>query len=123
MDSDSYIRSPIAYDPFRYMQKRKKLYAWRLKDFDELFVTEGMWNLLDDYTKAHSDVYLNTVANDYIIYDKKEDQVKERVPMYYNNFEIVHLPTFRRPEIQQWFQELRKDPERTYIKRWGKFYC
>ncbi len=47
----------------------------------------------------------------------------EAFPMYYNNFEVVKLASFRRPEVKAWLDDLNSDPERVFKWRWGMYLC
>ena len=44
---------------------------------------------------------------------------KYEFPMYYNNFEMVKLEAFGRPDIRAWLEEVMSVPERIYQYLWG----
>ena len=46
----------------------------------------------------------------------RENMREEPFPTYYNNFEIVKLDTFRKPEVTSWLDEIMQDPERRKYK-------
>lgn len=46
--------------------------------------------------------------------------VTPRILGYNNNFEIVKLDAFRRPDVKAWLDDLTSVPERWLKYRWGK---
>ncbi len=49
-----------------------------------------------------------------------EGMAEAEFPLYYNNFEVVKLEQFRRPDVRLWLDEIMKDPLRIFKYRWGK---
>lgn len=126
LDTDSFVEQPTCYDPFEVMYVRKRIYGYRDAGWDPEYVTHGLWNLTDAYARAHPAVEarLRDNAFPWPQARAKGDLVamsKGEYPMYYNNFEIVDLEAFRRPDVKAWLDEVKSVPERTYKWRWGGF--
>lgn len=122
LDTDSYIFKPLCYDPIDLLHSRNKKYGFRSRTVDPAWVTEGMWNLTDEYAKQHPDVEKRMAKNGWV-WPKEREQGKmdeDDYPTYYNNFEVVRLDAFRRTEVRRWLEEIMKKPERIYKYRWGK---
>ncbi|KLO17832.1 nucleotide-diphospho-sugar transferase [Schizopora paradoxa] len=121
LDTDSYIHDPLCYDPFERFHRHKLTYAFNTRTSDPSWVTYGLWDLLDDYARAHPEVEANLNANNWEWVENREKgkMIDKDFPTYYNNFEIVKIEAFRRPEITAWLEEIQKDPLRIYKYRWG----
>ena len=114
MDTDSYIYSPVCYDPIKRMHEHNLTYAYRVLSMEDKEYIQGLADLIRDYSESHPDVHEMMRVNDFWLPDGKSD-----LPQYYNNFEIVKLEAFRRPDVQEWHDEIMKRPERIYKWRWG----
>lgn len=127
LDTDSYIFRPLCYDPIARFHEHKRLYAYRSRTTDPDWVTHGMWSLVDDYAKSHPQVDTIMQKNDWYWPEGSnrdhDKMIGEAFPTYYNNFEIVKLEAFRRPEVQMWLEEVASDPERILKYRWGGCQC
>ena len=122
LDTDSYIYKPLCYDPVDHFHSRNLSYAFNYHTSDPDWVTIGLWNLVDDYARAHPQVDVNLQKNgfEWVAGRKKDEMGKYPFPTYYNNFEIVRLERFRAPDIKAWTDEVMKVPERVYKYRWGE---
>lgn len=123
LDTDSYIVEPLCYDPIALMHERNRTYGYRSRMMDPHWATAGMWDLVDDYVRARPSVELNLARNGWR-WPADRERVKmslEEFPIYFNNFEIVKLDAFRRPEVREWLDEILRVPERVYKYRWGAF--
>ena len=76
---------------------------------------QGLAALVERYAKEHEDVKQSLARNNWALPPPAAD-----LPQYYNNFEVVRLSTFQRPDVQAWLDELVSDPERIYKWRWGE---
>src|SRR5271154_2868404 len=96
LDSDAYIFEPLCYDPIERFHRRNLLYANRSAHADDPWVTRGMWNFVDNYARANSDVETTMKYNKWVWPKGRDPEgMKEaKFPMYYNNFEIVRLEAF-----------------------------
>lgn len=122
MDTDSLITEPLCYDPFEVMHARQKSYGYRsiTNDIDE--VTIGLRTLVHDYTSAHPAVAERMRENkwQWPHLNEEGEMVTPRILGYNNNFEIVKLDAFRRPDVKAWLDDLTSVPERWLKYRWGK---
>ncbi|EJD05230.1 nucleotide-diphospho-sugar transferase, partial [Fomitiporia mediterranea MF3/22] len=121
LDTDSYIFKPLCYDPVELFHQHNKTYAHNAQRMDPDWVTVGLWNFVDDYARTHSKVEQNLEKNGWKwpANRNREEMGKHQFPIYYNNFEIVKVDAFRRPDIRAWFDELTSVPERFLKYRWG----
>ncbi|KAF7333269.1 Glycosyltransferase family 15 protein [Mycena sanguinolenta] len=123
LDDDSYVREPACFDPFEYMHIHNKSYAFRDSPPDMGWVTEGMWPFVSNYAQRHPDVERKLEENGF---DWPPNRFwplgfGERVnfPSYETNFDLVKVPRFRTPEMQDFLSDLASDPKRFYWYRWG----
>ncbi|KAF9514053.1 glycosyltransferase family 15 protein [Hydnum rufescens UP504] len=134
LDTDSFIEAPLCYDPFEVMHVRKRIYGYRAAGPDAPDVTLGMWAFVDGYARSHPEVEKRLQMNGWKWPDGRDtvqsqgaSEIGARIwaeaapgfPSYYNNFEIVKLEAFRRPDVHKWLTEVMRDPERVYKYRWG----
>ncbi|KAL5479051.1 hypothetical protein ACEPAI_2339 [Sanghuangporus weigelae] len=121
LDTDSYIFKPLCYDPVDLFHQHNRSYAFNVRTTDPDWVTVGLWNLVDEYAHLHSEVEENLQSNgwQWPANRNPEEMGKHDFPTYYNNFEIVKLDAFRRPDVRAWLDEIMRVPERIYKYRWG----
>ncbi|KAJ7243823.1 nucleotide-diphospho-sugar transferase [Mycena haematopus] len=123
LDDDSEVREPACFDPFEYMHVHNKSYAFRASPPDAGWVTEGMWPFVSNYAQRHPDVERTLERNEF-------DWPPNRFwplgfgqgvnfPSYETNFDLVKVPRFRTPEMQDFLHDLASDPKRFYWYRWG----
>lgn len=122
LDTDSLIKEPLCYDPFEVMHTRKRSYGYRTYSNDADAALVGMRTLLHNYTLEHPEVARRMKKNKWIWPHENPEGEMILPPLkgYNNNFEIVKLQAFRRPDVQEWLDELVSVPERWYKWRWGK---
>ncbi|THH09095.1 hypothetical protein EW145_g2248 [Phellinidium pouzarii] len=121
LDTDSYIFKPVCYDPIALFHERNRTYGYRSRTTDPAWVTIGMWDLTDEFVSARPGVERTLCENGW---EWPSGRVKGKMgedafPTYYNNFEIVKLEAFRRPDVREWLDEIERVPERIYKYRWG----
>jgi len=128
MDTDSYIMRPLCYDPIDYIHRRNRVYAYNREGRDSGGVVWGMWNFVDQYARSHPEVEDRLRRNHWPWPSNRDRWIPEGInytgegfPAYSNNFEIVKLEAFQRPDVEQFIEELMKDPGRIYSLRWGTF--
>lgn len=119
LDTDSYIYAPLCYDPFERMQKRKLKYAYRLEEVEEPWVMGTFWETLDDYVELFPEIKKTMEYNGFVT-PSPDRRETTNMDIWWNNFEIVRLDAFRRPDIQHWLETLESMPEKIYKYRWGK---
>jgi len=134
LDTDSFIEEPLCYDPFEVMHVRKRVYGYRAVGGDPRGVTFGMWEFMDGYARSHPDIEKQLQVNGWkwpggrdTLQSQGAAETGARVwpgagagfPAYYNNFEIVKLEAFRRPDVHKWLNEVMRDPNHVYKYRWG----
>lgn len=124
LDTDSYIFKSLCYDPIDLFHRHNRTYAYRAKTTDPDWVTVGLWNLVDDYARANPAVESKLRQNnwDWAANRDKEQMGRYDFPTYYNNFEIIKLQEFRRPDVRKWLDEIMSVPERIYKYRWGEVF-
>lgn len=121
LDTDSYIYKPLCYDPIELFHARNRTYGYRTRSNDPGWVTIGMWKLTADFVRSRPEVVRNLEKNNWTWPSNWEPRnlLVEPYPTYYNNFEIVRVDTFRRPDIREWLDEIQRDPMHIYKYRWG----
>lgn len=126
LDTDSFILDPLCYDPIDKVHYEGKIYAWNRIFWDEPYVTRGMWNFIDDYARAHPEVEERLAQNAWPWPAGREYWASHNitydglgVPSFYNNFEIVKLSAFLRPDVMAWLESIVVDPSHYYSLRWG----
>ena len=135
LDTDSFIDAPLCYDPFEVMHVRQRVYGYRFIGMDPPQVTHGMWSFVDKYARSHPEAENRLQMNGWKWPDGRDVATEPGLgesgegawpeaenafyPGYYNNFEIVKLEAFRRPDVQEWLEEVMSDPKRAYKYRWG----
>lgn len=126
LDHDSMVQSRVGVDMFRYMRDRGLRYGYRTVTTDALHVTNGMLAFFDKYRRDTSHKALDgqvscaemSQRNCIGIPDTLQEQRSYAPLMYYNNFEIVHIPTWQSSSMT----ELTDAVDRTgmiYWNRWG----
>lgn len=121
MDTDSYILTPMLEDPFHRLQKTGASYAYRQPGGDPDFVVIGMADFIDDYSNKHPDEPLLRERIDATrIVDSSRNERNGGFGAYYNNWEIAHVPSFRRPGVAEWMAALVRNNEGFYRYRWGE---
>jgi hypothetical protein len=83
-----------------------------------------MWDLFTNYAFTHPSVAEQLRRNKWEWPHRNAEGAMEwlGVKGYHNNFEIVKLEAFRRPDVMAWLDELMSVPERAYKWRWGKLF-
>jgi mannosyltransferase len=125
MDTDSFILEPVCYDPIERAHSRGLSYAFISSMRDDPSVTKGLWELVDLYSTRMEGVEERMKTNGFVWPEGRDapETIKGGFPTFYNNFEIVNLERFRRPDVQAWLKELASVPERFYKYRWGPSNC
>ncbi len=117
LDTDSYITSPIPYDPFFFMHLRGIRYAYRVVDEDYGIIVNGAsvamariardYNLHDQHCVPSSysvlpfdgqGPFAGSILDAIQLAIESNSEV-ERMPVIFNNFEMVHAPSFREPRM------------------------
>lgn len=129
MDTDSYIMKPLCYDPIDHVHRQKSVYAYNRAGRDVSDVVWGMWNFVDKYAREHPAVEAQLRRNKWPWPAGRDQWIPKGInydgegfPAYSNNFEIVKLEAFQRPDVVEFINEMMKDPRRIYGLRWGKLH-
>ncbi|KAI9491521.1 glycolipid 2-alpha-mannosyltransferase-domain-containing protein [Zychaea mexicana] len=126
LDHDSMLQSPVGVDVFHYMKERGIKYGYRAVTTDVRHVTNGMLAFFDKYRRnqEHQSMTNGTTCaqmsqrNCLEIPDTPQDRSEYFPLMYYNNFEIVHVPTWRSKPMRQLTDAVDKT-DMIYWNRWG----
>lgn len=117
LDTDSEILGPLREDLFSLMARGGYTYAYQQERLDYLFVTEGLWHsalgflYASNLTPAWS--HLTSILPSF------EQANTSMVPMYYNNFEILHVPGYLAlPRLREWLAWVDASCG-IYLHRWG----
>lgn len=85
-----------------------------------------MWNFIDEYARAHAEVEERLRRNAWPWPEGRwtwagsnETYNGVGVPSYYNNFEVVKIEAFQRPDVVAWIAAIMADPSHIYSLRWG----
>ncbi|KAF8311368.1 nucleotide-diphospho-sugar transferase [Clavulina sp. PMI_390] len=129
LDTDSYILEPLCFDPIDRLRTTNRVYAWNERRDDAWWVTLGMWNFIDVYARRHPAVEQRLTKNAWPWPEGRDQWLKKEityegkgtigVPGYMNNFEVVKIEAFKRPDVVEFIDEIMKDPGRIYSLRWG----
>jgi hypothetical protein len=112
LDSDSYIYSPINYDPFEYMAKNDKEYAFMATEDGEVpSVAEGLWDETERFMKTHN-IPMTKDLEDSMVDGKWSCR------LFYTNFEIAKFSFFRSEKYMAYFDQLDQTGN-IFYKRWG----
>jgi hypothetical protein len=112
MDTDSRLTAPVTKDPFRLMMKRSLEYGYCKMTTDEYFV-DGMWDAYDAYAKKE---HHKPQAREFS--SPATATARSKLPIFYNNFEIVHVPWYRSGKVQGWINHVDRS-HKIYTHRWG----
>ena len=134
LDDDSIIEEPIKYDLFELMSNKEYIYLSNIIHLDCSLCNYGMKEFFlkhyEDKAEKISELFMShTLASDSLhfndfkkLYQKinneeyEGDSVELNMPfMYYNNFNIIDVDIWNKPEIQD---IVNKIDEQGYI-----FYC
>lgn len=112
LDSDSYIFSPINYDPFDYMAENNKEYAYMsIEDGEAWNMVIGLWEETENYMKQHG-IPMTKDLQDSIVDGKWSCR------LFYTNFEIAKFSFFRGKEYMSYFDHLDRTGN-IFYRRWG----
>jgi len=115
-DADSWVPTPIKYDIFKYFAKKGWSYGYRRIFQDVAYVSLGLLDWVDDYSKKYPVPYQKT--NDYFIPPDGRNEDSNPKWAYQNNFEIVRVKSFLRCEVLH-FIDLVDRSHSIYKYRWG----
>ena len=115
MDTDTLFLEPICCDPFQVMHVHEGSYGYLGIGNDAPQATKGLWSFIRDYVDSHPEVELQLNASKTWKWPSNltnGDVDWDEVPIsgYYNNFEIVKLEEFKKPEVEEWFYHLVQYP-------------
>ena len=124
MDSDSYILSPMYQDPFRRIHASGASYAWRHPGDELEYVVHGIPDYIEQYMNEHehdagAEGMRQRVEESRII-DAARNERQGGMATFYNNWELVHVPSFRRQGVRDWLVQLGQNDEGFYRYRWGE---
>lgn len=121
MDTDSHLLSPMPRDPFQRMHTERLVYAYRAIQLDPADLVDGLSDHINAYVQDRpEDADLQRRCKDSGVLGLSA-KVGGGFSVYYNNFEIVHIPSMRRTDVAEWFDSLESDLEHFYKRRWGEF--
>jgi hypothetical protein len=130
LDTDSLLKSQWFVDPFQWMSDRGLVYGYLYAGIDGPDWTRRMWPMAHNYSVSRgiaspklsrfrwpSPKELTRMET---ITSIEESWDSPGVPQYYNNFEIVSVPWFRRPEVRNFTDYMTLNPPHgVYRYRWG----
>ena len=125
MDTDSYILTPMHSDPFRRIRASGASYAYRQPGGNPEYVVKGLPDYIEAYMDAHEHDpgaagMRQRVDNSRLIESARHER-EGGMAAYYNNLEIAHVPSFRRPGVRDWLVGLAGNDEGFYRYRWGEY--
>eukprot|EP00668_Euglena_longa_P041012 GGOE01053972.1.p1 GENE.GGOE01053972.1~~GGOE01053972.1.p1 ORF type:complete len:345 (-),score=99.01 GGOE01053972.1:484-1494(-) len=114
MDSDSLLVHPVNYDLFDFFQRKGLKYGYYRAMDDDASWSKGLWEFMDHYLAIQGLRQPTTIA-----FPKPRKMPRARVPMFYTNFEVVHVPTIvGRLDIQEFISGVDVT-WRIYTHRWS----
>lgn len=112
LDSDSYLYSPIPYDPFAHMKSNALEYAYMGTDDGEVpTVVEGLWEETVKYIENNR-LTVTPDIQEHIVDGKWSPR------LFYTNFEMAKFSFFRSPEYMAYFDHLDSTGN-IFYRRWG----
>jgi hypothetical protein len=130
-DSDSYILSPITYDPFDFMERHGVRYGYLNRHDEGECCAKHLYQFALSYVNAFG-VKASELSSDlsWLVHETPQSVVantrtqnpKDQQPwLYYTNFEILHVPSFRdHPDVQRFLFAAWTEPlHGIYTRRWG----
>lgn len=112
LDSDSYIYSPINYDPFERMKSNGYEYGYMCDEDGEVpRVAEGLWETTVEFMNKNSIPISQSLKSRLV-------DGSWGYNLFYTNFEIAKFSFFRSPQYMAYFEHLDKTGN-IYYKRWG----
>ncbi|ORY91953.1 glycolipid 2-alpha-mannosyltransferase-domain-containing protein [Syncephalastrum racemosum] len=126
LDHDSMLESPVGVDVFKYMQARGLKYGYRTVTTDARHVTNGLLTFFDKYRRDPSHHSLlegqtcGTTSQQNCMDIPTDRKARENYAplMYYNNFEIIHVPTWRSAQMRELTNAV-DGTDMIYWNRWG----
>lgn len=109
LDTDSFLTGSIDFDPFEYMKKNKLLYGY----IAELYESPNAIKGIDHYLRESVEKFDEKVK-DNILFDGS----KYNLRCIYDNFEIVDLSIFNKPEVRTFIDGIVKS-NNIFNYRWG----
>lgn len=109
LDIDSFLISPISFDPFKYMDENKLLYGYIAEQQEPARVINGLDKFLQEYL-ADSD---QGNRNRFFFSGSKEN-----LRCIYNNFEIINLNIFDNSKVKIFIDRVVKT-NNIFNYRWG----
>ena len=88
IDTDSVFNAQIPNDIFQVMRERSYIYGYRVQDFDNVAVTDGMWEFVSTYLQNHPRAARQAIANGWRV-PPRPDWETSPMDVYYNNFEVM----------------------------------
>ena len=111
LDSDSYILSPIDYDLFAYMKENDLSYCYmRDEEIEVNEVAVDLWETTQDFIEKN-DVDISHISPHLV-------NGKWGYNMFYNNFELSRVDTFRNPKYKAYYNHINSTGK-IYYNRWG----
>jgi hypothetical protein len=118
----SFIETPVCYDPIRLLYTNNLTYTVREATVDPAWVAVGFWEFVHQYATEHELVMDRLSRSDCAVPppEQWEDHV---VPTFSTNLEVVHIPSFQRPEVMDWLDTMDRNWRGFYKYRWGKMFA
>lgn len=117
-DSDSYLMQPIHEDIFKNMDKHQYKYGYRVVSHDYPYVTVGLEDFVESYMNDHPATKVLAQQNKFELTPGPQ-RSSAQLPIFYNNFEVVHVPTFVEEPAIQSFVDAVDNTGNIYALRWG----
>lgn len=118
LDSDSYLLDNVKDDVFSFMEENNYKYGYRVDMDEPEYVIHGLHDFVEDYMEQHPKTKLQAQQNQFTLPPKPE-RITAGMPIFYNNFEIVHVPTFIETSAIQSFVDSVDETYNIYLHRWG----
>ena len=120
LDTDSEILNKIPYNVFDFMRSNNFKYGYRVEEHDPSSVTQGLWQFVDNFVRIYRINPANeNLASNLTFFKENKDEEKLLVPLFYTNFEICHVPTFRENNGIEQFSKQVERSLKIFTKRWG----
>eukprot|EP00667_Euglena_gracilis_P019323 EG_transcript_20707 len=114
LDTDSELTAPLPYDIFDRFAAHGWRYGYRSRDVEGGRVVRNLWQTYAEYLDRTRLPPPRTMR-----IPKPQFMKTAGVPAYYNNFEVLHVPTVtERPDVQHFIDAIYNTTG-IYLYRWG----
>jgi len=118
LDTDVFFEEHVCYDPIRLSHANNLTYSVRDQSLEPAWVSVGFWGFVNEYATSHDEVMDRLSESDCAV-PPSDEWDEHAVPTYTTHLEVVHVPSFQRPDVQDWMEAMDRNWRGFYQHRWG----